>query len=254
MSENVKSWIADKVQAKTYKVHTLVGEARVVDDSIKLNMKTLRLDATLNNVKIHFQKGLSPILSKEVKLIFKNRILSFDLKKPTYKKRDLSGSKISVHNLNSNKNVMLKLNLHVLSEVDAEIEKILESYEIKIPVTFLGHTVATDIRLKIPLTEDSKGKKEKVKVEVDATLKKGILTIVNNVKIPVSSGIVHYANEKVSLHDIKVQDKSYAATISGNIKTLEKKVDLNVFCFSFEYGRYQRDFFFDEEQRVKVFA
>ena len=227
VKEVIKPWIADRLEAESYKLHTLVGKANIVDKKLKLDINSLHGNATLKNVKIDFKDKLAPVLAKEVRLRYENRSLFFDLDAPTYKKRDLNGSKVSITNMGKGKVALLNLDLHVKSQVDATVSKLLKAYNVHIPVTQKGKNVSAHVQLDVPLKKTSKSAKEKanhkVKVMVDARLPKGEITINKTLKFPVSAGKVHYEKGVITLKNIHVKERWYGGRVNGHI-TLKNKV------------------------------
>ena len=228
----VKSWIADKIVAKEYKLYSLVGKAHMLGKAFKLDLPALRAEALLKEVKIHYKDELEPILVKEAKLSYRNRALYFDLKEPVYKNRNLEGSKVSISNMRKGKVALLHLDLHVQSEVDSVVHEVLKAYRLTIPVTQKGKEVLADINLTIPLKKKFKSSKEKakhkVKAIVDITLPKSMLLLNQKVKIPVLGGKVHYDKGLITLKNVDVKDHWYAGRVNGKIDIKKKKTDLKV--------------------------
>jgi len=248
IKEIVKSWIADKITAKEYKLNSLVGKARIVDNALKMDFNALRGDATLRHVKIRYKDELDPVIAQEVKLTYKNRVLSFDIKKPVYKDRDLEGSRVSISNMKKGKIALLHLDLHVKSEIDEVVHEILRAYHLTIPVTQKGKVVSADINLTIPLKKKYKSPEEKakhkVKALIDVQLSEGDVSLSNIVKLPVLSGRVHYDQGIVVLKNVHVKEKWYEGFVNGNIYLKKKKADLNLQVKYFHLGD-TKDTYFD---------
>ncbi len=242
----VKSWIADKITAKEYKLHSLLGKARIVDNALKIDFNTLRGDATLHDVKIRYKDDLDPVIAKEVRLTYKNSALYFDLKEPVYKDRDMEGSKVSITNMKKGKIALLHLDLHVKCEADEVVQKILRSYKLNIPVTQKGKAVSADINLTIPLKKKFKSPEEKarqkIKTLIDIRLAQGDVTI-NNITLPVSGGDIHYEQGTVVLKNIHVKEKWYESNVDGKIDLKNKKADLKLHAKYLHFGSPKERYF-----------
>jgi len=255
IKEIVKSWIAEKITAKEYKLNSLVGKATIVDNALKIDFNALRGDATLRQVKIRYKDELDPVTAKEVKLVYKKRALYFDLEKPVYKGRDLEGSRVSISNMKKGKIALLHLDLHVKSEVDEVVQEILRSYHLTIPVTQKGKTVSADINLTIPLKKKYKSPEEKakhkIKARIDIQLPKGNVSINKVVKLPVLGGYVHYDQGIVVLKNIHVKEKWYEGIVNGKIYLKKKKADLKLKVKHFHLGG-EKDTYFDLKNKDLV--
>ena len=242
----VKSWIADKIVAKTYKLDSFVGKADIVDNALKLDISSLRGEATLKDIKVDFKEGLDQVLAKEIKLSYKNRALYFNLKNPTYKDRDLNGSKVAISNIKKGHIALLHLDLHVKSEVDTLVHTILKAYKLKIPVTQKGKKIIADINLTIPLKKKFKSPEEKAKHKVKAVVDLQLFksdVIINGIKLPVRKGSVHYEKGMVTLKNIDVKEKWYAGKVNGKIHLKNKKADLRLNMAYLNLGSEKEKFF-----------
>ncbi len=255
LKEIVKSWISDKITAKEYKLHSLVGKARIADNALKLDLNALRGDATLRHVKIRYKDELDPVISEEVRLTYKNSALYFDLKAPVYKDRNLEGSKVSISNMKKGRIALLHLDLHAKSEADEVVQEILKAYHLNIPVIQKGEAVSADINLTIPLKKKYKSPQEKarhkVKARVDIQLSKGDVSIDKVLKLPVLSGGVHYDKGVVVLKNVHIKEKWYEGTVNGNIYLKKKKADLKLQVRHFHLGN-TKETYFDLKNRELV--
>ena len=255
IKEIVKSWIADKITAKEYKLNSLVGKANIVDNALKIDFNALRGDATLRDTRIHFKDELDPVIAKEVRLTYKKRTLYFDIEKPVYKNRDLSGSRVSISNMKKGKIALLHLDLHAKSEIDEVVQEILRSYHLTIPVTQKGNKVLADINLTIPLKKKFKSPEEKakhkIKALVDVQLSKGDVFIENVLKLPVLGGRVHFDHGIVALKDVHVKEKWYEGIVNGKVYPKKKKAVLKLKVKHFHLGD-TKDTYFDLKNKELV--
>ncbi len=258
MKKTVERWIIDGVQAKQYRLNKLEGRINVGDDEIDVDFSKLRGDAVLEKVKIFFQKGFAPVLANKVHLKYKNKALYFDLIEPSYMMRELNGSRVSITGL-VDKTTRLHLDLNISSPLDDEVQKILQSYAVNIPVWYKdGHasivlkmgiplddvypedekmTTFVDVkvgegnlkydRIRLPLvdakfTYDSTKKDE---INVKATLKTGTVHIGKN-RFPVLGGTGEYNKNIVTLKNIRLKESWYDGIIDGKVNIKSKKADL----------------------------
>lgn len=257
LKESLKSWIVDRVQAKEYKLNSLVGQGLITEDSFNIDFDTLRGEMLFKDVKIFYQKKLDPVLAKSFLLTYANKALHFDFKNPAYKKRSMQGSKIDVVGLGEKKTI-LKLDLHMKTPIDRELQKILKSYDVNIPVRHKGEVVNIDLKMDIPLNGSKekstvlakvdlkKGEvwykniklpllkgnvtfdnRKKDSIVVDAILKKGIVDI-SKTKLPVSGGTVHYEKNIVTLDNVHLKGKWYDGKVKGSIDLKSKKANFKL--------------------------
>ncbi len=259
LKEGVKSWIVGKVQAQKYLLNSLTGRGYITKNGFKIDFDTLEGDILFDGVKIYYQKSLEPILAKSFKLTYKNKALYFDLKDPVYKKRSLKGSKIAITGLGE-KQTLLKLDLHMLTPIDNELQKILKSYHLDIPVKHKGKPVNVDLKMDIPLGSYAKKKKSKVYVNADfkqgdvwyqqvklplqkgqvkfnnqdkegikvsVTLKKGTVEI-GKTKLPVLGGKGYYEKGIVSLDNVHIKESWYEGHLKGKINLKKKHASLSL--------------------------
>ena len=229
LNETVKSWMAEKISAKEYKLHSFVGKAHVVDRTLEIDVPSLRGEAILNEVKIYYHNGLEPILAKEVKLLYKNRSLYFDLEEPIYKARSLQGSRVSITNMKVGEISELNLDLHIKSEIDEVVHDVLKAYKLHIPITQKGNVVNADINMTIPLGHGKKKNvKVKTKTDISLTLSQGEVIINKNLKLSVKGGKIYFSNGVIQLKDIQLKDQWYEAIVNGKVNVKKKKANLEV--------------------------
>ena len=263
LKDKAKAWIVDKVQAQKYTIQSLEGKGSIGEEGFKLDFDTLKAKAFLEDVKIYYKPELDPVDVESAYLHYAHRKLDFDLKKPKYKTRSMEGSKISIVGLGENQS-MLNLDLHMKTVLDNEIQKILKSYKVDIPVKHKGEVVGLDLKMDIPLKKSKDTKKptqkptifvnvdlkksdvwykniklplkkglvkfdntQKNNIRVEATLKKGML-VIGKTKLPVLGGKVHYSKNKVILDDVHVKETWYEGKVSGSIDLKTKKCKLSL--------------------------
>ncbi len=267
LQASLESWIVDRVKAKEYKLHSLTGDGQITDNGFKVNFDTLKGEMLFKDVKIFYQKELDPILAKSFILRYADKSLHFDLKNPAYKGRSMQGSTIDIVGLGKPK-TMLKLDLHMKTPIDKELQKILKSYDVHIPVKHTGEPVIVDLKMDIPLKKSSKKQKSTVMVNVnlkkgklwykniklpllkanvkfdnrkkeslsvDAVLKNGMVNIAQT-KLPVKSGTLHYEKGTVTLNNVQLKESWYDGKVKGRINLKKKKADLKLHAKQISIG------------------
>lgn len=243
----IKSWIVDKVQAKRYKLHSLVGKGNIDNSGFKMDFDSLKGEAFIEDVKIYYKEGLAPVLAKSMMLSYKNSGLYFDLKHPKYKDRNLEGSKVSIVDLGKEKPTTLVLDLHIESVIDSVVHEILRAYNLHIPVTQKESMSKVDVKIDIPLKKSTK----KTSVFVNVDLKKGDVYI-NKVKLPVVKGNVQYDKGLITLKDVELKENQYAGKVNGKIDIKAKKVDLIFNAKHITIGKGKEKFFILKNKKLPL--
>lgn len=260
LDKDVNAWIVDRIRADRYKLTELAGKVHVQNDTFDVDYETLKATLVLDNVKIDYQKGLEKVLAKNAQLIFKDKTLYFNFNKPSYLGRDLEGSKGAIVGL-LDKITSLELDLNISTAIDKEVQKILKSYALNIPVSHKGDNAQLKIKMHIPL-DDEYPEEEKltadVKVNVGAgtlryenlvlpikgaqvkydstkvdaivfesQLRKGNLKI-GKTKFPVVNGQIRYEKEIATLKNIHLKYDWVEGRLNGKINTKRQKADLTL--------------------------
>jgi len=234
-------------------------------------MERLRGEAMIEDVKIYFQKGLDPILAKRLYVHFKNGALYFDLKSPRYKRIDLGGSKVAITGLTRH-NALLKLDLKLKAPVDKEVQKILKSYHVDLPIRYTGKHAWVRLKIDVPLyKQKQKKKKPRVKVFVHVDLKKGLasyreitlpiqkgwveydnqkthalrsevvldkgVAVINKTELPVLGGRLKYRREHLFLKQVHLKDSWFDMIVEGDIDMVKKQAKLTARVKKLEIGR-----------------
>jgi len=238
LNPTVKSWIVDKVQAKKYKLYSLVGKGNVANNEFKIDFDSLRGEMLFDDVQIHYKEELEPVVAESFMLTYKNGGLYFDLKTPKYKDRDLHGSKISIVDLVGKKTPTLVLDLHIKSVIDSVVHEILKAYNLHMPVRQKGSMAKVDVKIDVPLKKSTK----KTSVFVNVDLEEGDVYI-NKVKLPVVKGNVQYEKGFITLKDIDLKESWYEGRVNGKVDLKVKKADLKFKAKNIAIGEKKEKFF-----------
>jgi hypothetical protein len=216
--EGVRSWVVDKVEAQSYELLSLSGKANVDNGQFDMNMDALRGEILFSDVKIHFKEGLEPVLASSFLLSYEKGGLFFDLKNPTYREKNLQGSKVSIVDLTES-NTSLHLDIRADTPFDAVIRNLLEAYDLKIPVDQKNGKVKAVFLADIALEEDHSD------FVVDMNFTQGDVWL-DRVRLPVVKGGLHYEDGFITLKNIGLKDKFYEGNVSGKIDLNNTKADL----------------------------
>ena len=218
LDEAVNSWILDKVEAEEYKLLSLSAKGNVENGQFEMDIDALRGEILFSDVKIHFKEGLEPVLASSFILSYEKGGLYFDLKAPTYKGKNLQGSKVSIVNL-LDSNITLHLDILTDTPFDAVIRALLKAYDLKIPVDQKSGKVQAHFLADIALIEDHSD------FVVDVNFTQGDVWL-DKVRLPVVKGSLHYEDGFITLKNIGLKDKFYEGSVSGKIDLNNTKADL----------------------------
>ncbi len=247
LKKSVKSWIVEKVQAKRYKLYALSGRGSIEDDGFKIDFNALKGNILFEDVKIHYKEKLAPVLAESFILTYKKGGLYFDLKNPTYKDRNLSGSKVSIIDLVGKNPTTLVLDLHIKSVIDSVVQEILKAYNLQIPVTQKGNMAKVNVKMEIPLKKSAK----KTFLFVNVDLEEGDVYI-NKTKLPVLKGNVQFDKGFVILNDIDLKESWYEGRVNGKIDLKAKKADLKFNAKQISIGEKKEKFFVLKERLLPL--
>jgi len=222
MKRKLNEWITEKIQAKKYRLYYLKGKGRVYGSKFEPDLYSLKGNALLEDVKIDFKEGVSPVKAKKILLGYEKGELSFDLVKPMYQNREINASTVSITNIGKGKVAHLNLDMHVNSKMDKTIQKILKAYHLNIPVLAKESRSDVQVKLGIPL---KKMPNRKIDVYVKTHLGKGDLYL-QKIKLPVQSGEITYHKGIITLKDVKLKEKWYEGMVEGEVNIREKKASL----------------------------
>ena len=233
MHPAVKSWIVDRIRGKHYTLYTLSGKGKLDSEGrFRLDIDSLKGEAMVEDVEIYFQKGLDPIIARRLYIHYRDGALFFDLDAPRYKEIDLDGSKISIPGL-ADHHAVLKLDLKLKAPVDNEVQKILKSYDIDLPIRYSGKYATVILKIDVPLKKRKKHEKVKVKVFVRVDLKQGLASY-RKITLPIQNGWVEFNNTRryplkaaviLDRGDAQIEDVTLPV-VSGRLSLAKDRIDL----------------------------
>jgi len=217
MTEGVKRWVVDKVQAKSYKILSLSGKGDIKNKAFEMNMESLRGEMLFSNVSIDFKEGLAPVLAPSFVLNYSDKKgLFFNLEKPRYLGKNLDGSTVSIVNLRD-ENTTLKLNLKLNTSFDTTVQKLLHAYDIDIPIVQKKGTVKASLDIDIGLKNDYKH------FVADVNLSQSEVQI-QKVSLPVVAANIFYENGLLNINNMLLKNKYYAGRLNGELDIKKKQL------------------------------
>jgi len=227
----IEAWIIEKVKAKSYKIEYVKGRFSLKEKDLARNLASLKARAHFWDVDIHYKEGIIPVHAKEMFLTFKKGNLYFDLLDPKHQDRSAEGTTVRILHLIGVQKPVLILDLHVVSPMDEEVQKILHAYKLNIPVLHTGKENKVVVNLKIPLGKDDR----KMKVMVDVLLDKGKVSL-NGMTLNVDSGHIIYDENGVRLEKIVVSEPWYKGKVEGILDVKHQRADLLLDVEMFRLG------------------
>jgi hypothetical protein len=203
MKKKLNAWITEKIKAREYRLYSLRGKGTVHGSEFKPDLDSLKGNALLEDVNIHYKEGLSPVKAENILLRYESGELFFNVKKPTYQNREINASSVIISNIGKGKIARLDLDMHFNTKVDEVVQEILKAYKLNIPVLHKESRSKVEVKLGIPL---KKMPKRKIDIYVQASLGKGNLYI-QKLKLPVVNGNIIYEKGLLKLKDIKLKEK-----------------------------------------------
>ena len=248
MKKRLHRWITEKIQAKEYRLYSLSGKGNVHQNLFTPDFHSFKADALLNEVKIAYKEGLSPVTVKKMLLHYEKETLTFKPTNPRYENRNIEVVKASISNISKGKVAKLNLEIMVETEIDKTIQKILNAYHLSIPVTFKQGKAKVALKLGVPL---KKMPKRNIDIVVNVALGKGNIYL-KKMKLPVTGGKIHYEKGVVTLKEIKLKAPWYEGVINGKVERRKKEANLLVFAKKIAVGKEKKKFFLLSDKKIPL--
>jgi len=242
LEEAVRSWVVDKVEAKSYKLLSLSGKGSLKNEQFQMDFDALKGEALFSETKIHFKENLEPVLAPSFILTYKNGGLYFDLKAPTYEKISLKGSEVSILNL-LNPDTNLKLKIRTNTRFDSKIQNLLKAYDLILPLNQTSGTVTALFMADLSL----KNQYQDFFVNVD--FDKGDIWL-EKIKLSIEKGNLQYKMGLITLKNVYLKDILYEGVLDGKIDLKEEKANLIFDAKTIKLGDEKKKFFVLENQTL----
>jgi len=247
LSETVKHWSVERIQAEHYKLHSLKGSGTVRGREFRLESDTLSGLAELGNARIDFKDGLEHVLTPRIVMEYKEGGLYFILDKPTYLNKALDGSKVSILHLTDSEPTRLKLDLQVDSPLDEEVRKILQAYHLKIPILQQSGSAHASVGLDVVF------KTGKTTAVIDVNMKDARLQLYK-LDLGIERAHAHYEDGMVTFDKVRLKDKMYSGSAEGRVEFKKKKAEIVVDLDSLHSGEDAKKKFFEIKEKKLTLA
>ncbi len=147
----VKEWIFDNYSVESARIDEFgitipLKSKKIIEDTIA----SLYVLGEAHNAEVIFHPKLPPAHAESVKLVFQNDSLAFYPLNPTYQGHYASGSHVVLKAITSN-NPLLQVNIKTNTALDSAILKLLEAYEITLPLRAPNAKIAADLYIGVDL-------------------------------------------------------------------------------------------------------
>jgi len=245
MHEKVNQWITRKIEAKSYRLYSLTGKGSVHGTDFKLDLDSLKGNALLKDVQIHYKEGLLPVKAEKILLSYKKNSLFFNLTNPTYKNREINAT-VSITDIGKKKDTRLNLDMYFNTRIDRVVQKILKAYKLNIPILHKDYKSKVEVKLGIPLTSRPN---RKIDIFVKAHTGKGNFYL-GKLKLPVQSGDITFQNEILTLKNIKLKSQWYEGVVDGKVYTKTKKANLVFHAKRIEFKKKKETLFLLKDKKI----
>jgi len=239
MKKKLNAWITEKIKARQYRLYALSGKGMLHGNVLTPDLHSLKGNALLKDVEIHYKEELSPVRTEKILLRYENDTLFFDLTDPSYEKRKIKATDVSITNIGKGRIARLNLDMQFNTTVDETVQQILKAYHLNIPILHKESRSKVRVKLGIPL---KKMPNRKIDVYVDAYLGEGELFL-QKVRFPVESGNIVYSDGIISLKNVQLKEQWYEGIVNGKVYIKEKKADIVFDAKKIEIGRGQKKTF-----------
>ncbi|WP_198672530.1 AsmA-like C-terminal domain-containing protein [Helicobacter burdigaliensis] len=228
----LKEWIFDNYEAENINLEYFSFILPTNSEEILPSLsKTLKAKAVLRNAKVHFQKNISPLISKEITLIFKDNTLEFHPASPTYEGISLQDSKVAIKDILSN-HAILEINLYANTPLTSSIHKVLESYQIFLPLTQLKSNTQATLYLGVDLHSLEVTYKGIFSTQDASFDYKGVVISGKDFLVKLENPLIDVKIQQLSFKDILKANTNF----SINTKTHQLSGDLDIVNLEIKEG------------------
>ena len=227
----VKEWIGKRLAAKSYQIVFLKGTLKHHKNGKYLPIpSTIHATVKLKNPVVRFHDRLNRIRAKSAKATLENNVLYIRADKPTYAKRDLSGSSFYLSNVIGKKPRKIHLNIKTRSPLDGTIVSLLKTYKLTLPLRQKSGKIFSDVTLDIHLKEKKVLFKGKSRVTQAGTW------LFFGTPVVFHAGEVVYDTNQVILGGLDTDFKWLHTRLKGTIHLKKKTANLTANLMSLVLG------------------
>jgi hypothetical protein len=202
-NSSTEKWLYKNIQG-THNINFLtfkydINKNKVIDNSIDL-------DINIKNTNIKFRDNLPSLITNNLNARYKDGDLKIIFDKLKYKEVLFNNSSIKINNLNNNNDISLFINLELNSIINNNIQEILKSYSINLPLKQIGGKLYSNISMKLNIANN------KLDINSNFVLKNTVLDL-NGLKLDIKKADILLKNNIIVI-------RGY------NISTFEKKLFL----------------------------
>ncbi len=218
----VEEWIFDNYSVESARINEF-------GITIPLRSKTILQDSLASlyvlgeaqNAEVIFHPKLPPAHADSVKLVFQNNALEFYPLNPTYQHHSANGSQVILKDIVSD-NPLLQVHIKTNTALDSAILKLLEAYEITLPLSAPNAKIASDLYIGLNLdTLDLTAKGIFKSKDIEVLLQKTPL-ISDSLNLQLDNHLIKVESKNTSYQDLLKSDSNFvidtqAKTISGDL-------------------------------------
>jgi hypothetical protein len=214
-------WLADRITAETFQIHSLEGEISVTArGGYELKPMSVIAKAVIKKASVRFEDALQPAVLDVAEITMKRNVLYFTFQKPMYAGRTLKGTTLYLTNLLGTKPLKIHLELKANTPYDKTIARILKVYDITLPLKQHSGTTRSSIVLDVVAKTGKtvfKGRTQLSKSKID----------LYGIPVAVRKGEVTYDDHRVTLHKVDASTEWLHAVVGGTLKLNAKSAVLS---------------------------
>lgn len=225
-----ESWMYDNIKGDIY-LKDFYGKFDLEKNQII--EKSLSGNAVIKNAEVMYHKDLKKINTEKIDINFKKNTLTLNLIKPVYDGIKIDGSNVVLNNIASAKKGEVLVNIKAKSILDKRILKILDTYDVHLPLIQKSGITDAIVNLQIPYSENKemnvKGKfiasNSEVLINEFSLKAKKAIVLLDNEKIDISSPAVSHKDMFTTKLDMNLDTNTLLASGNIDIKSFLIKTD-----------------------------
>ena len=235
----VEAWIFDNYKVSSAKINDFFVNIPLKSKNLlEETLDSLKIQGEAKDAEVYFHPDLSPTKSEFVKIVFQNNSLEFYPTKPTYNKHILSGSSVILENITKPKTAKVNISLKTNTKLDDDILKILNVYNINLPVKIPDSKIDSTLFIGIALNDliikyhgFFSGKNTKI-------LLNNIPINSQNIEVKLDNHIIDIITKNTTYNDILHTDSEFI--IDTSVKQIAGDLDI----FSLNLSKDSKEVFF----------
>ncbi len=218
LHKDIKAWSYKKIVAKSYRLVYFKGS---LTRGQPLRPDAFRALVEAQDARVSFHPKLPAARIKKISMVYKNDTLYFKLQNPTYESKDLSGSRVVIHNLTKGRSY-IDIFIKTITPFDASVSRLLAAYGVQIPLQQLRGSTDAKVLVSIwlkNLDTDIKGHFKVADSLID----------LDGVKMQLLSADIELDNDTLLFHPSTVSIDPYVeADVKGFVDLATKRGKVNI--------------------------